>query len=340
MPLWGGGLEFVKYYYKILGIRVYRTKQIPECNNTYNLSYALAQGQIKVEITTLPNIKEKIEALCKGLDEESKNTVFRIISRSRILYKQQASFYTQLTKNELNELNKIRTEFLPNIAELDDDLYHYDGYFLPTNYFEISVFWHKHSLRDALSKQTLDSIKERDIIDAGGFIGDSAVIFEREFTNKKIYTFEPTKINYDLMLQTLKLNHSNRVIALNYGLGSKEEELEIGLSGVGASFIYNKKGKTQTAKVITLDSYVKDKNIDVGFIKVDVEGFEVEFLKGAKETIARHKPAMLISLYHQASDFFDIKPMIESWNLGYTFKIYKSIDFSLNYDTVLFCEII
>lgn len=53
----------------------------------------------------------------------------------------------------------------------------------------------------------------------------------------------------------------------------------------------------------------------------------MEFLKGAKETICTQKPAMLLSIYHQASDYFGIKPLIESWNLGYTFKIHKGVDF-------------
>ena len=91
--------------------------------------------------------------------------------------------------------------------------------------------------------------------------------------------------------------------------------------------------------IITLDGYTKENNIEVGFIKVDIEGFEMEFLKGAKETIARDKPAMLISIYHQGSDFFDIKPLIESWNLGYKFKIHKPIDHSIIAETALYCEV-
>ena len=90
----------------------------------------------------------------------------------------------------------------------------------------------------------------------------------------------------------------------------------------------------------TLDKFVRDNKIEVGFIKVDIEGFEMEFLKGAKETICTQKPAMLISIYHQPSDYFDIKPLIESWNLGYKFKIYKGVDFTIMNETVLLCEIL
>ena len=49
---------------------------------------------------------------------------------------------------------------------------------------------------------------------------------------------------------------------------------------------------------------------------------------------------MLLSIYHNANDFFEIKPLIESWNLGYTFKICKPVDWSLSKETALYCEVL
>lgn len=67
------------------------------------------------------------------------------------------------------------------------------------------MFYRKHSLKEAFSKETLQRIRQKDIIDVGGFIGDSAIIFEREFTERNIYSFEPTSKNYALMQETLRL---------------------------------------------------------------------------------------------------------------------------------------
>ncbi len=105
--------------------------------------------------------------------------------------------------------------------------------------------------------------------------------------------------------------------------------------------VFDNHTTTQEVEVITLDSFVREHNIQVGFIKVDIEGFEQEFLKGAKETIIAQKPAMLISIYHKASDFFEIKPMIESWKLGYTFKVVQpsAATHTPLIDTVLLCEV-
>lgn len=65
--------------------------------------------------------------------------------------------------------------------------------------------------------------------------------------------------------------------------------------------------------------------LDVGMIKVDIEGAEQSFLKGAKKTISEQKPTLLISIYHNLDDLMAIKPMIEEWNLGYKFRIYRPV---------------
>lgn len=93
----------------------------------------------------------------------------------------------------------------------------------------------------------------------------------------------------------------------------------------------------ESIEITTLDDFVAEKNVEIGFIKVDTEGFEQPFLVGAKQTICTQKPALLISIYHSGDDYFNIKPLIESWNLGYQMRIYKGTDFSLSVETALYC---
>jgi len=64
----------------------------------------------------------------------------------------------------------------------------------------------------------------------------------------------------------------------------------------------------------------------VGLIKVDIEGAERDFLAGAERTIREQKPVLIISIYHSADDFYSIKPLIESWGLGYKSKVWKPLD--------------
>jgi FkbM family methyltransferase len=167
----------------------------------------------------------------------------------------------------------------------------------------------------------------------------SAIVLQ-DYTDDKVYSFEPTNKYYDYLRQTIDLNHSNKIIPIKKALGSKEEQTEIYLQGSASSI--NRKIHTncltEIIETTTLDKFVSENKINVGLIKVDIEGFEQEFLKGAYETIKSQKPTLLISIYHNASDFFDIKPMIESWDLGYKFRIIKPVDGGIRGETLLIAE--
>lgn len=307
-----------------------------------NIKMNLAVGEYVVEN---PHILEKIQNLLLNVAPNEAKKVLLIINRVREIYTNKERIINLNNEDEVNALKNVYRDFYANIFKIRD-AFVYAGYFLPINHFEPGVFYYKHSL-NVFEPSTLDSIKNKDFIDVGGFIGDSAIVFEKEFCNKNIHSFEATKTNYDLMLKTLNLNHSKRIIPINKGLGAKFENIEISVMDSGSTMSETSKSyfnkdveKTEIAEIITLDSYVEQHDIDVGFIKVDIEGFEQEFLKGAIETINRFKPAMLISIYHNPSDFFDIKPLIESWNLGYTFKFDKPVDGNIAIETALYCEVL
>lgn len=343
----GGGatLYTLKIRYKFFGIQIFsKTLYIfRHPNSSFCLSASVTHnidfGNIGKYAATNTNIEQEIFALINGLDKASKKLVLRQIALSLQAYKENDGRITALTQYEINELAKIHTDFLPNIFQLSENLFVYDEYFLPINHFEIGVFWHKHSLL-VFEPQTLTKMRQKDFVDVGGFIGDSAIIFEREFCDKNIYTFEATQTNFKLMQQTLRLNNSSRIIPINKGLGAQASTMQININAGASSIVVSLSGEVENIQIITLDEFVRENKIEVGFIKVDIEGFEMEFLKGAKETICTQKPAMLLSIYHQGSDYFGIKPLIESWNLGYTFKICKGVDGSVTAETALFCEVL
>ena len=280
---------------------------------------------------------EKITELTKGLDKDSIETIYRIVSRLQKSLLNGNKPVLQ-TKAEKAEAEKIESEFEPNVHMITPNKFYYNGYFLPILHFEIGVFWHKHSM-NVFSKNTLEKIQNSDIIDVGGFIGDSALIF-REFTKQKIHTFEATSKNFTLIQKTLELNESSQIIANKLALGDKKGTLTFNYFGSGSSAMHGVGSKTEEVEVDTLDNYVAKNNVKVGFIKVDIEGSENLFLQGALDTIRTQKPAMLISIYHHPEQFFGIKPFLESLNLGYTFKIHKPVDYTIACETALFCEVL
>lgn len=131
---------------------------------------------------------------------------------------------------------------------------------------------------------------------------------------KKIYCFEPIRESYELLI---KLFNSNKFLIKNIALGNKSKSLKINTPlyrnnrNEVVAFAYNqssliKKFKDSiTQKVIVKrgdDLLLKEKKID--FIKIDVEGFELEVLKGLKQTIIKNFPILLIEIEHRHSNNF------------------------------------
>lgn len=269
--------------------------------------------------------------LITNIDNESIATINKMLSK---LYFSSDSkdnkVIVSISDNDLQTINELKREFDKKISQLNDEHFVYKNYHLPINHFEASVLYFRHGL-DTI--KNIERLENKNIIDVGGFIGDSAIVLT-EYTTKYVYSFEPSTINYNLMLKTIALNNSKNIIPIKKGLGSKHEKLILNYNTSGSWIGDACTDNTESIEIITLDTFVKEHNISIGLIKVDIEGFEQEFLQGAQETIKQQRPILLISIYHNLDDFFFIKPIIESWNLGYTFKVYAP---SLN---PLFAEIL
>ncbi|MDD6055242.1 MAG: FkbM family methyltransferase [Helicobacteraceae bacterium] len=301
--------------------------------NFLDCTHTMAQG-LAESFKSDKNLKDKIERLCKNLDTKSINCVNRTISRLVLMQGNKKWF--NITKGEREKLKRLEREFYPNIIKVGENCYFYGGYFLPKRIFEVGVFFYNHCLDMIENKAALIN---KNIIDVGGFIGDSALILSK-YTNKSVYSFEAVSDNYEMLLKTIELNNAQNIVPLKNALGAECGSVEIAINGGGSSIDNNaKNAEIERVSVITLDSFVKEHNLEVGFIKVDIEGYEMEFLKGALETIKTQKPAMLLSIYHKASDFFEIKPFLESLNLGYKFKICKLTDGQIATEILLFCEV-
>lgn len=287
------------------------------------------------------NFGTNLQNLINGLDNESVITVNNIISRYYI-YTHKKSMLNPLklfTKNEITELKLCQKEFFCKCYKKSKSLYVYKEYKFSENHFESSVLYSEHGIEHI---ENIDLIKEKAIIDVGGYIGDSLVILTKLTTNN-IYTFEAVSDNFKLLKDTIKLNNLPNIIPENTALGSSKGVLQINTNGASSSVKFsdfnNSNKNIIEVPVITLDEYVKENNIQVGLIKVDIEGAEPDFLIGAKKTIYTQKPTILLSIYHNAHDFFMLKPLIESWDLGYKFKIYKPTDGAVVMETLLICEI-
>ena len=185
-------------------------------------------------------------------------------------------------------------------------------------------------------------LKDKDIIDAGAFTGDTALPLSK-ITNKNVYAFEPFEESYNLLKENIEANNLFNVHAVNKSLGDINGERTLYLSGdnfQGITSDANLRNYSKELKVeeVTLDQFVSENDLDVGLITIDVEGAEQNLLKGAMDTIKSQKPILFISIYHNVADFFEIKPWIQSLDLGYEFSIVKEQPWTFVADTILQCR--
>lgn len=76
--------------------------------------------------------------------------------------------------------------------------------------------------------------------------------------------------------------------------------------------------------MVSIDEIVAEHQLEVGLIKLDVEGAEPDIIQGALNTIKEQKPLLVIAFYHQPDEFYELKPFLESLNLGYKFMVRRS----------------
>ena len=283
---------------------------------------------------------QRFNALISGLDNESKNTVSDIIHRMEVISDGNKALRDIFSQREQDEFVRMNDEFKSKIVKLNDNLYYYNGYYLPVNQFDSSVFYSKYAI-DELT--TLDSVRNKDIIDAGGYVGDTALLFS-SYTDKNIHVFEASPSNMDIIRETIRLNQLDNIVPVSKALGEKSGTATFSLGERNScNSLVERPGYNYPehieVPVITLDDYVRENNLEVGLIKVDIEGGEQLLLKGAVETIRTQHPVLLISIYHSANDFFEIKPMIEKICDKYTFRIIKPANSAIVIETILLAEV-
>ncbi|MCF2872961.1 FkbM family methyltransferase [Octadecabacter sp. G9-8] len=138
------------------------------------------------------------------------------------------------------------------------------------------------------------------IIDAGSNIGNHAVFFGGYFAPKRMYCFEPQDIAYATMVRNIELNLAGSDVRAHQSmLGATS-----GRGGVaaykhgnhgGASFEASDTGGTQ---MVSLDEAIEPADVAaVSFIKIDVEGYQGEVIRGATQILSQSKPVLWIEVF-------------------------------------------
>jgi FkbM family methyltransferase len=163
----------------------------------------------------------------------------------------------------------------------------------------------------------IPAYKNEIYIDAGCYDGQTIIDFIKYCPDyDHIYGLEPDPTNFVLTKEKITSKDTRGVTLINKGVWSSEKQLHLAQSG--SRSMINETGEI-TINTTTIDYITR--NDSVSFIKMDIEGAEAEAIKGAKDTIMKHKPKLAVCLYHKPEDILEIPLLIHDLVPEYKFYI-------------------
>ncbi len=152
------------------------------------------------------------------------------------------------------------------------------------------------------------------VVDLGAHIGYMTLIMaDLVGENGKVYAFEPNPKNFELLKLNSSLNNYKNIILINKAVSNKTGQdvlkmdyLNSGAHSLNSLNVPNFKGDEVCIDTVSLDDYFNGKNID--FIKMDVQGWEGQVLRGAKSVLKRRGILILMEFWPQAIQNTSINP--------------------------------
>lgn len=141
-------------------------------------------------------------------------------------------------ENDLKKQKEIGDFLKQNPVQKRGQFFEFLGFRSLVPHFAPNVFIEKCGLKLLQNKSKFQSSI---IIDCGAFVGDSAYLFNKELNPKKIIAIEPDKVNFEILLENIKINFLKNIEPLQIAIGKKREKGEISLEGAITSCIIPKK---------------------------------------------------------------------------------------------------
>jgi len=231
-----------------------------------------------------------------------------------------------------------RISLLTSYADYQSFRCFIEQYGLCSNYlisqdFQVSEYTENFESYLYFNNDVLKLQQQEVLIDAGAFDGDSAREFiqacERQNASyKHIFCVEADAQNF----HKLQLNTADISGISLHDIGLWSSSTKLRFSNSEANFIteaciiedpdefakYHSFEESNLIETTTIDELAQEQTVT--FIKMDIEGAELEALKGAQEIILRDRPKLAISLYHKKADIYEIPLFIK--RLSPEYKIY------------------
>ena len=206
--------------------------------------------------------------------------IAKIISKFLIIF---------ISKNQIVFRNKIKWNL-----DLDEAI--------DLSIYLFGTFERKISNIKKLLSKRKDSLT---IIDIGANIGSVSLLLAKTFENSKIFAIEPTNYAFNKLSNNLNLNKdlNSKVFLKQFFITNKKKPLK-----VWSSWNFNHSGNKHQKHLgdlkeikqnsyLSLDQFIKDEDLEnIDFIKIDVDGYELDVLLSGEEFLRRNKPIIFIEI--------------------------------------------
>jgi len=157
------------------------------------------------------------------------------------------------------------------------------------------------------------------LVDCGAFDGDTILGFTTDHGDRfrRILAFEPDPMNWSKLqntLRTLSPSIREKIAAFPYAVGSSAGTVRFNATGTDLSAVGS---GGLSVECVELDKMLANETPTL--IKFDIEGAELDALKGGRTSIRRHSPILAVSAYHQQSHLWEVPMAIRSISGNYCY---------------------
>lgn len=187
------------------------------------------------------------------------------------------------------------------------------------------------------------------MFDVGANVGYYSLLAATASQKLRIYSYEPHPINFQRFKENLTLNKVETVLGMEMALGESSDDLKfyvarnkisVAASSIRQQTLYFESDIVEIAvSQSTLDNCVKELKIIPQFVKIDVELFEREVLRGGAVLFNQHDPIILIEVHNinlkldklnlPLAEFQSYVSDIENLLIGYGYHFYAIYGFGI-----------
>lgn len=314
------------------------------------LGYQKAELQIRKEISTKTDYDFRVlmqhvkYSTKQSLVEESKACLNNFRAWSNNAYQQMLKTYNKfsnfwgkidLDKNELelieDRMGQLK-EHWEDFCWLYDELGDYRSKKVlygilrcwMTFEFDIKNEIRENNFSDYYDFDLVSCDKNEVFVDLGAYTGDSAGSFIENYgAYKRIYCYEITPATMETMKENLK--EHDQIIYRNVGVGKEKGVMYLSEPERVDSANRLSKENGYEVEVVALDEDISEK---ITFIKMDIEGAELDAIEGAQRHIREEQPKMTVCTYHNNWHIWAVPRKLREYNPEY--KLYMRYNGAYN----------